>query len=525
MVETLCDHRLMRRPIQGGHHLNETVFGTALEGEGPSGTLSKDTNWWGAFVIGLSGTILVIGLVGFAVAALGGFSIPLFVLVTGAGVLLCYGLAELAAAFPDRTGGLPSYAFETFKPWGENTARHIGGLSTWGYWLGWFTVAPINAILAAGYIRTLWDIPGGRQIDPFGSAFGLPLLTTDLIIAAVILVVLFLPCYLSIRMGANFATVLGIASVVPLLILVFVPFFKPSKLDFGRVDGFGFPEGVNGSFTLIIAWVFIYTWSVLAMEAAACYIGECRDPARDAKLAMTAEGLFGYFIYVAVPLMVIAVLGVGADLVGIDPKTVFDQYTQTLFGTNDFWKWFVGIPLVIALLLSVLNAVMGCARGLYQNAHDGILPRFFGHANRHGSPDFAMFFNLGASMLLLLSGTPLEIYIFSNMGYLFAAAMAMIGYWVYRTNAPPETRPVKMPAWLSPVSLVIGVFFLFCWGYGGFFSADHVLGDSGKRWLFFLGLGLLALYFPLYWWRTQEDRRLGSSAYSARAVAGAGAGS
>ncbi|MGI9031242.1 MAG: APC family permease [Ilumatobacteraceae bacterium] len=490
------------------------AFGTQLVTN--TGELAKDTNWWGAFVIGLSGTILVIGLVGFAVQALGGFSIPLFVVITAMGVLLCYCLAELAAAMPDRTGGLPSYAFETFRPWGNGAATHIGGLSTWGYWLGWFTVAPINAILAASYIRALFDLPEGRTFDPFGTAFGLPVTSTDFIVGVVILLVMFVPCFLGIRLGARFATVLGIASVIPLLILVFIPFVKPSLVDFGRVDGFGFPEGVTGSFALIIAWVFIYTWSVLAMEAAACYIGECRDPARDAKIAMTAEGLFGFFIYVAVPLMVIAVLGTGAALAGIDAKTVFDQYIITLFGESEFWKWFVGLAIVIALLLSVLNSVMGCARGLYQNAHDGILPRFFGHTNRHGSPGNAMYFNLVCSVILLLSGTPLEIYIFSNMGYLFAAATAFIGYWLFATKRADVVRPVRMPRWMSPVSLVVGVFFLFCWLYGGFYSADYVLGDSSKRYLFWLGLGLLAVYFPLYALRKAEDRRHGTTAVSTK---------
>ncbi len=487
-------------------------FGTGLVTN--TGELAKDTNWWGAFVIGLSGTILVIGLVGFAVQALGGFSIPLFVVITAMGVLLCYCLAELAAAMPERTGGLPSYAFETFKPWGSSLATHLGGLSTWGYWLGWFTVAPINSIIAASYIRILWDLPAGRTFDPFGTTFGLPLSSTDFIVGTVIMLVMFVPCFLGIRLGARFATILGIASVIPLLILVFIPFVKPSKIDFGRLDGFGFPDGVDGSFKLIIAWVFIYTWSVLAMEAAACYIGECRDPSRDAKIAMTAEGLFGFFVYVTVPLMVIAVLGTGAALVGIDPKTVFDQYITALFGTNDFWSWFVGLAVVIALLLSVLNAVMGCARGLYQNAHDGILPRWFGHTNRNGSPGNAMYFNLGCSIVLLLSGTPLEIFVFSNMGYLFACALALIGYWLYSVKRPDVDRPVRMPKWMAPVALVVGVFFLFCWLYGGFYSADFVLADTSKRYLFWLGLGLLALWFPLYAWRMYEDRRRGSTSYA-----------
>src|SRR3954462_4910629 len=93
------------------------------------GLHSGDTNWWGAFVIGLAGTILIIGLVGFALVSLGGASIPLFAILTGVGVVLCFCLAEPAAAMPERAGGLPSYAFETFRPLGDSWGRHVGGLS------------------------------------------------------------------------------------------------------------------------------------------------------------------------------------------------------------------------------------------------------------------------------------------------------------------------------------------------------------------------------------------------------------
>ena len=119
-----------------------------------------------------------------------------------------------------------------------------------------------------------------------------------------------------------------------------------------------------------------------------------------------------------------------------------------------------------------------------------------------------MYFNLFASIIVLLSGTPLEIYIFSNMGYLFACAVALIGYWLFRSNSPDAARPVKMPGWMSPVALVIGVFFLFTWIYGGFYSADYILGDPSKRYLFWLGLGILAVYFPLYAWRNASDKKV-----------------
>ncbi len=212
------------------------------------GTLSRETNWWGAFVIGLAGTILIIGLVGFALVALGGAAIPLFAILTAVGVVLCFCLAELAAMMPERAGGLPVLRLRDVPPARrELCGKHMGGLSSWAYWLGWFTVAPINAILAANYIIALFSIKAGSShtFGPISNGFGAQVSITQLIVGAAILLVMFVPCLLGIRLGATFATVLGVASMIPLVLLVLLPFVKPSKIDFGRLDGFGLPAGVT----------------------------------------------------------------------------------------------------------------------------------------------------------------------------------------------------------------------------------------------------------------------------------------
>ena len=72
-----------------------------------SGGLKRETGWWGAFVIGLAGTILVTGIAPVMVTALGAASIPITVFITLTGWLLCLFLAELAAMMPERTGGSP----------------------------------------------------------------------------------------------------------------------------------------------------------------------------------------------------------------------------------------------------------------------------------------------------------------------------------------------------------------------------------------------------------------------------------
>ena len=89
------------------------------------GGLAQETNWWGAFVIGLAGTILVTGIAPVMVTTLGAASIPLIVAITLTGYLLCLLLAELSAMMPERTGGAPSYAYPAYKDrWPRLGAPH-----------------------------------------------------------------------------------------------------------------------------------------------------------------------------------------------------------------------------------------------------------------------------------------------------------------------------------------------------------------------------------------------------------------
>ncbi len=480
----------------------------------PSTGLARETNWWGAFVIGLAGTILVTGIAPYAVSSLGAASIPMFVGVTAVGVLLCFCLAELAAMMPDRTGGLPSYAFETYKPLGPSVAKHAGGISGWSYWLGWFPVAPINMILASSYIVSLFDVPTGPSFAPFG-ALGTPVSTAVLVISLIGLIGVLLPALMGIRLGAGFATVLGIISMVPLTLLVFLPLFKPSSMDWSNLAGFKLADPDSGSLAFFVAWIFVMSWSVLAMEAAACYIGECRDPVRDAKIAMTVEGLYGFFIYTMIPVAFIVVLGTAQG----DPLTAFTDFATAIFGAQGSAIQFViGIPLIVALLLSVLNAIMGCGRSLYQVAEDKLLPRWFQRVNKHGVPGNAMIFNAVCSGIVVLFGSPLRIYIFSNMGYLLACSMAMGGYFLYRHYRPEVPRPVRMAGWVRWAALASFVVGMLVWAYGGWQAPKLVVGPEEGPFLFFLGIAIIAAYVPLYYWRQWEDRKEASAGKDATSL-------
>jgi amino acid transporter len=368
-------------------------------------------------------------------------------------------------------------------------------------------------ILCSSYLVALFGIPTGPTFQPFGD-IGVPISLSSLLISAGGILVMFVPSWLGIQMGARAATVLGLLAMTPLTLMVFLPFTKPSSIDWSNLSSLSLPASAGDRTAAYAAWIFIMIWSVFAMEAAACYIGECRDPHRDAKRALTAEGGFGFFIYAALPLMMVAVLGTASSA---DPMTVFLEYTEQILGSSAVARWLVGLMLVVALLLSVQNAIMGVGRSLYQISEDGMIPRWFAKLNRHGSPGNAMLFNVGCALAVLLFGSPLPIYVFSNIGYLLAIVLALGGYFVHRQFRPDLHRPFRLPAAARWVALGTCLALAVVLVYGGWQSPAHVVGAPDGR-LFFIGFGVVALYVPLHAWRRWRDRAALSAATASAAA-------
>ncbi len=479
-----------------------------LEYEG--GGLARETNWWGAFVVGLAGTILVTGIAPVMVTALGAASIPLIVGITVIGYLLCLMLAEMSAMMPERTGGPPSYVYPAMRTKWPRTAKHANGLASWMYWLGWFPVAPLNMILASFYIADRFGLNTESGFTPINT----PIAWWTLVIAVIGILLFFIPAYLGIRIGARFATVLGVLAMIPLTFLAVVWLFT-GDADWGQLSGFhqldgsGFFSGLdgNGWFTLYMGYAFLLTWNVLAMEAAACYIGETRDPEKDAKIAMNLEGLYGLAIYTLIPMAFVCVLGAAAlsnaDLV--DPNTIFVTFAGKLFNSGgEVLNWLIASMLIIALMLSALNAIMGCARSLHQMSVDGQFPRFFQRTNKHGVPANAMVFNVIFSLLVISLGGAVEIYSFSNVGYTGSLILALVAYFMLRQYRPQVHRPVRLPEFMKWVALASAGILFAIWLYGGISFAR--IGDTEIY--YFLGWGMAALYLPLYLYRTRvEDKK------------------
>src|SRR5437868_9929974 len=491
---------------QGGMSANEQELDYA------GGGLKQETNWWGAFVIGLAGTILVTGIAPVMVTSLGASAIPVIIFITITGYLLCLLLAELSAMMPERTGGSPSYAYPAYREKWPRAAKHINGITAWAYWLGWFPVAPLNMILASSYLadRSRRNTTSGFTLIHTFSAWS----TVGISIVGILL--FFIPAYLGIRFGTVFATVLALLSMIPLTFIAIAWIFHPSVAHWGQLSGFHQLDGTSffsslgghGWITVYIAYGFLLTWNVIAMEAAACYIGEWKDPARDAKIAMNLAGAYGLFIYTLIPIAFIVVLGAKAlsSSALVDPKTIFVTFSGKVFGGSggSVLNWLIALMLIVALSLSALNAIMGCARSLHQMSVDGQFPRFFQKINKHGVPDRAMFFNVLASLVVVLAGGAVQIYSFSNVGYTFSFIPVLVGYYLLRQHKPNARRPFRLPEFMKYVALVMAALYFVIWLYGGIYYSK-----IGHTLVYYLaGWGVLIAYLPLYWYRVKvEDKR------------------
>ncbi|MBV9003882.1 MAG: APC family permease, partial [Solirubrobacterales bacterium] len=313
--------------------------------------------------------------------------------------------------------------------------------------------------------------------------------------------------------------------------------FHPSVVDFGQlthfrhVNGSGFfsPSYGHGWLTISIAFSFLLTWNVIAMEAAACYIGETRDPDRDAKIAMNLEGGYGVFIYTLIPVAFVIVLGLHAlgNASLADPKTMFITFGAKVFGASSASTALddlIAIMLILALILSALNAITGTARSLHQMSYDGHFPKFFSRVNSHGVPGHSMAFNVVCSIIVVFMGGAVQIYTFSNVGYLFSFIPVLIGYFLLRQMRPNVRRPYRLPEWMKYLALVIAGIYAVVYVWGGPVYANCACNAAGKKTLpyYFIGIGTLLSYAIFWWYRKYvEDKRAAPPSAEERGERGA----
>jgi signal transduction histidine kinase/CheY-like chemotaxis protein len=253
--------------------------------------------------------------------------------------------------------------------------------------------------------------------------------------------------------------------------------------------------GVFGKWTSAMAGLYLIGFAAPAFEAAACHVGETRDPLKNVPRAMFASALMASVYFLVLPVVWLGALGVG-PIGGELSHTLGPTFAPLLGGLAQTAAiWFM----VFNMFHGTLQPLAGASRTLMQLAEDGLLPRILSlRMRRTDAPWVATLLTAGMSIVFLLSGDPTWVIAAANLTYLIGICLPSIAVWLLRRNEPLRVRPWRAPRF----TIGLGALAACAWGVStvmGFeqFGLATVLA----------GLGLAYSGSALYALRLWLDRR------------------
>ncbi|HEY0576822.1 MAG TPA: APC family permease [Pseudonocardia sp.] len=453
--------------------------------------LLKAMSWWDGFMIALANP-------GFLVAALGGSIAGLG--TTGALVLWLISVllgsfqnniyAELATMFPEKSGGIAVYAHEAWRRY----FSPIGPLATFGYWFAWSTVLSISGLIC-GTLITAEFFPS-VTFEASGGHFHIDLPVT---IAIVMLLLVWVFNARGIRSTVWFSYVTGILLMIPLLVMMLLPYLTGDWHSANMT----WEIGNNGGIALALTWLYFMGWSAYGFEACATVAPEYRDTATDTPKALRASAAFSVVVYALLPLGLGGTLGtekVAADKTAI----VFYKDALDAIAGNVFGGVLV-VCMIAGIVLTMSTATLDGSRALYGIAKDGMTIKWFGYLNKHRVPGRGMALDaLMNIFLVVFFGSAIEILAAGNLGYMAAHFFALSGFLLLRKDRPAWPRPIKLSAVWMPIAAILAaanLVFIVC---GGFIFADTYGYGLSKT---LIGATVLIIALVLYFYRrTVQDR-------------------
>ncbi|AHJ65726.1 APC family permease [Granulibacter bethesdensis] len=458
----------------GGKAVGETVTKTGNE-------LVRSLTWVDAFWVSSGVPALVLFTIGSIAATVGNPSWAIWIISILFGFLQSFTYAEIAGLFPEKSGGASVYGAVAWVRY----SKLIAPLSVWCNWFAWSPVLAIGTSLGAGYILSVL-FPADSVVNSWQwTLFDLGMIKDGLTLrinatfglAAVLMLCVFAIQHRGILASARIQMIFAVVSLLPLLIIGLVPLltgdlpashftpFAPLAHDAAGkvVAGHWDMAGLS----LMAGGLFIAAWSTYGFETAVCYTREFRNPSTDTFKAIFFSGLLCLGVFTLVPLAFQGALGLDGMLApDIYSGMGVGRAMAAMIGAQGIVLNIIVVMLVLTLLLSIMTAMAGSSRTLYQGSVDGWLPRYLSHVNHHGAPTHAMWTDLCFNMLLLLLSDNVFVLAASNVGYIIFSFMNLNAGWLHRIDRPFLARPFKCPAWLLGTGAVLGFVNAFLMGMG-----------------------------------------------------------
>jgi amino acid transporter len=305
---------------------------------------------------------------------------------------------------------------------------------------------------------------------------------------------------------ANVQKYLGLIVIIPMLIVGIVPIIT------GQIDWSNYtplaplkaayaPEMGSwdiGGWTLVLGGMFIAAWSTYAFETAICYTSEFKNPKTDTVRAILYSGVLCLVLFSLVPFAFQGVLGLDGMLATpiVDGSGVAEAMGKMVSSSGWVTNLFVML-MIFALLLSIMTAMAGSSRTLYQGSYDGWLPKYLSHVNEHGAPTRAMWTDLIVNLIVLaIACADATSFFFilavSNVGYIIFNFLNLNAGWIHRVDNGDVVRP-----WRAP-TFILGLGVLFAYVNAVFLGAGAKVWNPNALWA---GLIAAALIVPVFWFR------------------------
>ncbi len=512
---------------------------TTAVGALPEGQLHRNIDWRGAFWVASGVPALVLFSIGGIAGTTGTLAFLIWTASMVMGFLQSFTYAEIAGLFPNKSGGASVYGATAWLRY----SKFIAPLSVWCNWFAWSPVLSLGCSIAAAYIlNALAPVPLFTEASPevvayvaanagtsaADAAAAVTAAATPAIrnwtlyshtlgpvsfslnatfwIGAVLMLLTFAIQHRGILSTANVQKYIGLLVIIPMLIVGVVPILT------GQIDWANYsplvplaapyapePGSWNiAGWTLVLGGMFIAAWSTYGFETAVCYTKEFKNPGSDTFKAIFYSGLLCLLLYILVPFTFQGVLGLNGMLATpiVDGSGVADAMAS-MVGGGGFIKSIMVMLMILALLLSIMTAMAGSSRTLYQGSIDGWLPRYLSHVNAHGAPTRAMWTDLVFNLIVLaIASADATSFFFilavSNCGYIIFNFLNLNAGWIHRMDNGHIARPWRAPTWL----LVVGA--IFAYVNAIFMGAGAKVWNPMALWA---GLITAALIIPVFCFR------------------------
>jgi amino acid transporter len=450
--------------------------------------LQRSIDWKQGLASALGAPILILPSISYFAGLVWSSAIIIWVLSVIQGILQNIAYAEIATVFPGASG-LPGYTQaifcdnKSFKRNKDQIMQFMGGLSAWGYLLGWSFVLSIFTLEIGSYLQKL--IPVLNSISN---------IHLSLLVGCIVFSGIFLINYRGLGNSTRLAYLLAVISLIPLLGITLAPLINGS-FDLSNITGSWLPPDWHWDplHILLILGIFgMAEWSACSSEAAAVYGPEYKRPETDLPKALLICGIICILSYSLVQTTTTGVLGVNGILA--ERSSPLFPLAQSSFGPLGIYISI--LMLIAAMVLLIQMSSLTAARAMHSMSLQRNLPAVFARTNKYGTPVTAMIVIFSLNELLILFKSPEALLAASAFGYMLAHGMTLFSY--VKLKRDPELVKISCSfqapqGWLY-VALFYGLFTLPLCFAGLIYLNSQYLGWISTC----LGLGSLALYLPIW---------------------------